>query len=272
MYFFVVLNREVCMNQQTEGSQCSHGTTLVLSDLHLGDLLCRAKLLLDFLGTRQFSTLILNGDIFADSEIVWRDLPASHKKVLIKIGALIRHGVCVIWIAGNHDEDIHEVLRRCSFFMEVSPSDFSVHKDSYSWMHGILPCVAVHGHQWNPLDQFNGWFTHLILWMFDILKRIDIVTGWRLTRCVSRNAFFWKRSNALVQKGGLNFAQENAKKIVFCGHTHDRMVVRVNDVIYVNTGCWTDRLPTAVMLTQTDVVLYVYSWKRRWIIRNHMPF
>lgn len=245
--------------------------TLVLSDLHLGDLFCRAKLLLPLLNRRYFARVILNGDIFADSEIVWKDLPVSHQNVLIKIGELIRQGVLVIWIPGNHDENLKEVLMQCAPFMNVRFSALLISKSSYEWMHGTMPCIALHGHIWNPLDQLNGWFTEFILWVFGILKKVDIVTGWRLTRLVSRNAFFWKRSNALVQQGALNFAQENSKKIVFCGHTHNRRMKRVDGMIYANTGCWTDRLPTALMLTERDIILYSYSWVKGWGVYARFP-
>ncbi|HAZ17039.1 MAG: Metallophosphoesterase [Parcubacteria group bacterium GW2011_GWA2_43_13] len=254
------------MNDQSAGD-----VTVVLSDLHLGDVLCRAKLLLDFLCNRHFSLLILNGDIFADSEIEWRDLPAYHKKVLVKIGELMRQGVRVVWVAGNHDLNIGEILRRCSGHMGIMDENLSMCTDSYAWEHERVSCIATHGHQWNPLDQLNGWFTILILLMFDFLKKIDVITGWRLTRLLSRNAFFWKRSNRLVQNGALKFTRKDNPEVVCCGHTHDRVLFKIDGVIYANTGCWTDRLPTALILTKSDIILYAYSWIHGWRVRAHIP-
>ena len=77
--------------------------TLILSDLHLGADMSRAREALRVLQENQYRRLILLGDIFAD--LNFGRLKKEHWKFLGYIRKLFnpkRH-VEVVWVEGNHD-------------------------------------------------------------------------------------------------------------------------------------------------------------------------
>jgi len=84
--------------------------TVIISDLHLGSEVSRAEDALEFLQTVQFRRLILLGDIFAD--LNFSRLTKEHWEFLGYIRKLSnpKHGVEVVWVEGNHDPGLTEVM------------------------------------------------------------------------------------------------------------------------------------------------------------------
>src|ERR1035438_5487861 len=77
--------------------------TLILSDLHLGAEMSRAREALRVLQESSYRRLILLGDIFAD--LNFGRLKKEHWKFLGYIRKLSnpKRNVEVIWVEGNHD-------------------------------------------------------------------------------------------------------------------------------------------------------------------------
>ena len=77
--------------------------TLILSDLHLGADMSRAREALRVLRENQYRRLILLGDIFAD--LNFGRLKKEHWKFLGFIRKLSnpKRNVEVVWVEGNHD-------------------------------------------------------------------------------------------------------------------------------------------------------------------------
>jgi len=84
--------------------------TVIMSDLHLGSEVSQAGAALAFLQSVRFKRLILLGDIFAD--LNFRRLTKEHWKFLGHIRKLSnpRHEIEVIWVEGNHDHGLTEVM------------------------------------------------------------------------------------------------------------------------------------------------------------------
>ena len=83
--------------------------SVFLSDVHLGSKDCRAKELLDFLAPVEADYLFLVGDI-VDFWSLRRSFywPQEHNDVLRMILAKAREGTQVIYVPGNHDDNIRE--------------------------------------------------------------------------------------------------------------------------------------------------------------------
>jgi UDP-2,3-diacylglucosamine pyrophosphatase LpxH len=83
--------------------------TIWISDLHLGSTQCQADVLLDFLKHNESEKLYLVGDIIdfwaLSKKMYW---PRDHNTVIQKILRKARHGTVVIYIPGNHDENVRE--------------------------------------------------------------------------------------------------------------------------------------------------------------------
>ena len=98
--------------------------TVWLSDVHLGSRACRVQLLLDFLRQTRCDTLYLVGDII-DLESLRESFfwPTAHTEVLRVLLNKSQEGTRVVYIPGNHDDDMRalvdtrignvEVLGRC---------------------------------------------------------------------------------------------------------------------------------------------------------------
>ncbi len=84
--------------------------TLILSDLHLGADMSRAREALRVLQENQFRRLILLGDIFAD--LNFGRLKKEHWKFLGYIRKLSnpKRRVEVVWVEGNHDHGLAPIM------------------------------------------------------------------------------------------------------------------------------------------------------------------
>src|SRR6266404_3812238 len=84
--------------------------TVIISDLHLGSDVSRAREALNFLRTRRFKRLILLGDIFSD--LNFRRLTKEHWQFLSHIRKLSnpKRNVEVVWVEGNHDQGLSQLM------------------------------------------------------------------------------------------------------------------------------------------------------------------
>ena len=84
--------------------------TLILSDVHLGSEISRARDALDLLKSTTFHRLILLGDIFND--LNFRRLKKEHWQFLSYIRKLSnpKRNVEVVWVEGNHDLGLSDLM------------------------------------------------------------------------------------------------------------------------------------------------------------------
>src|SRR5437016_5776701 len=111
--------------------------SILISDLHFGSPMCRARELQDFLKHIRVKTLILNGDIFED--LKFYRLQHWHWEAFGQIRKISDH--CkVVWIRGNHDEVDTKFM---SHLLGVKV------KGHYSWSVGERKFYATHGDRWD---------------------------------------------------------------------------------------------------------------------------
>jgi metallophosphoesterase superfamily enzyme len=84
--------------------------TLILSDVHLGAEISRARAATAMLKENSFRRLILLGDIFAD--LNFGRLKKEHWQFLGLIRKLSnpKRGIEVVWVEGNHDLGLTNVM------------------------------------------------------------------------------------------------------------------------------------------------------------------
>src|SRR5450755_2172845 len=121
--------------------------TLILSDVHLGADTSRAREATRVLKENRFKRLILLGDIFAD--LNFRRLTKEHWKFLGHIRKLSnpRHEIEVVWVEGNHDHGLTEVM---SHLVGIP-----VYQE-YSWAYAGKRHLAIHGHQFDSFAVANA--------------------------------------------------------------------------------------------------------------------
>jgi UDP-2,3-diacylglucosamine pyrophosphatase LpxH len=222
--------------------------TLILSDLHLGSELSRAEEARRMLRSRTFRRLILLGDVFCD--LNFRRLKKKHWNLLSYIRKLSspRRQVEVVWVEGNHDRGLTEVM---SHLVGVR-----VYQE-YSWRAAGLRYLAIHGHQFDRFLVDNaalsalGEFLHMHLQRFDSQRKV-------FTRFLDRQNSRWLHLSPKVASGAMAHARLRGADVVFCGHTHLAMRAEKDGVRYFNSGCWTGDDPTFITVNPHAVEIRSY--------------
>jgi UDP-2,3-diacylglucosamine pyrophosphatase LpxH len=223
--------------------------TLILSDLHLGADMSRAREALCVLRETNYRRLILLGDIFAD--LNFGRLKKEHWKFLGYIRKLSnpRRHVEVVWVEGNHDHGLAEVM---SHLVGVR-----VYQE-YQWDYHGLRHIAVHGHQFDGFSVNNvnlsywcGTLLYLQLQKWDSKNKV-------LTRFLDRLNTRWLRLSPKVAQGALAHARRQRADRIFCGHTHAALHKHEASTDYYNCGAWIDQRPTYITVGEQGVRIHEY--------------
>ena len=215
--------------------------TIWISDLHLGSTQCHSEMLLDFLKYNDSEKLYLVGDIIdfwaLSKKMYW---PREHNTVIQKILRKARHGTQVIYVPGNHDENVREYDNYVFGDIVVKNSDIHETVDGKRFL-------IVHGDEYDTIAQCHKWLAKLGSEGYDLLISIN-----RILRIVRRWIGF--RSNfslaAYVKfkvKNAVQFISDYEESIVstltdrdldgvICGHIHHAEIKEINGFMYVNTG------------------------------------
>ncbi len=215
--------------------------TIWISDLHLGSTQCHSEMLLDFLKYNDSEKLYLVGDIIdfwaLSKKMYW---PREHNTVIQKILRKARHGTQVIYVPGNHDENVREYDNYVFGDIVVKNSDIHETVDGKKFL-------IVHGDEYDTIAQCHKWLAKLGSEGYDLLISLN-----RMLRIVRRWIGF--RSNfslaAYVKfkvKNAVQFISDYEESIVstltdrdldgvICGHIHHAEIKEINGFMYVNTG------------------------------------
>jgi UDP-2,3-diacylglucosamine pyrophosphatase LpxH len=222
---------------------------VILSDLHLGSEISRACEALELLRSIRFQCLILLGDIFCD--LNFRRLKKEHWRFLSYIRKLSnpKRGVKVIWVEGNHDYGLTDVM---SHLVGVP-----VYKE-YTWESAGELNLAVHGHQ------FDNFMIQNYVWMNGLAGNLHLFIqklsseGRCLAQLLDRLNTKWQRLTPKVAKGALAYARSRGATRIFCGHTHQTIAVASNGVSYYNAGSWTNSQPSYITVLGKEININVY--------------
>jgi len=220
--------------------------TVIISDLHLGSDVSRAGEALHFLQSVQFKRLILLGDIFSD--LNFRRLTKEHWKFLGYIRKLSnpRHGVEVVWVEGNHDHGLAQVM---SHLVGVPVYQ------QYVWEHAGKRHLAIHGHQFDRFVINNFLLSEIGQLLYIYLQKFDLKNK-RFARYLDRLNTRWLRLSAKVADGALSYAKQGKAERIFCGHTHVPLHLERDGVDYYNSGAWVDAQCTYIAVTQEGVAIH----------------
>ena len=223
--------------------------TLILSDLHLGAEMSRAREALRVLQETSYRRLILLGDIFAD--LNFGRLKKEHWKFLGFIRKLSnpKRNIEVVWVEGNHDHGLTEIM---SHLVGVR-----VYQE-YQWDYRGLRHIAVHGHQFDGFSVNNvnlsywcGTLLYLQLQKWDSKNKA-------LTRFLDRLNTRWLRLSSKVAAGALAHARHHKAQRIFCGHTHAALHRSEAGTDYFNCGAWIDACPTYITVGEEGVKIHEY--------------
>lgn len=243
--------------------------TIWISDLHLGSTQCQASVLLDFLKFNESEKLYLVGDIIdfwaLSKKMYW---PTEHNTVIQKVLRKARHGTQVIYIPGNHDENVRNY--DSYVFGEILVKNSDIHTTSSG-----KKFLVVHGDEYDTIAQYHQWIAKLGSVGYDVLLEIN-----RMLRFFRR--LFGIQSNfSLAQfvkfkvKNVVQFISDYEESIVntlkkegldgvICGHIHHAEIKLIDDFLYVNTGDFVESC--SAIVEKTDGSLELVRWQDNSII------
>jgi UDP-2,3-diacylglucosamine pyrophosphatase LpxH len=223
--------------------------TLILSDVHLGSEVSRAREATALLADTNFRRLVLLGDIFSD--LNFRRLTSDHWKFLSRIRKLSnpKRKVEVVWVEGNHDQGLSQFM---SHLVGVPVYQ------RYVWEFEGKRHVAVHGHQFDCICRKNEWLGRVGERIFYEVQKLDRGSK-RLSRFIDRVNTRWLRMEVRVAEGAFLYARAGRVDRIFCGHTHVATHQSRHGIDYYNSGSWVNSNPTYLAIDEEGVRICEYQ-------------
>ena len=237
--------------------------TIWISDLHLGSTQCHADNLLDFLKYNESEKLYLVGDIIdfwaLSKKMYW---PRDHNTIIQKILRKARHGTQVIYVPGNHDENVRDYDNYVFGDIVVKNSDIHITASGQKFL-------VTHGDSFDTIARHHKWIAKLGSAGYDLLIQINrllrIVRRWlgiqsnfslsAFVKYKVKNAvqFMSDYENSIVQA----LKNENVDGVI-CGHIHHAEIKTIDNFWYVNTGDFVESC-TAIV-EHMDGTLQLLQW------------
>jgi len=198
---------------------------VILGDLHLGSGVCQHIKLISLLKTINTETLVLNGDVIDIDHL--KRLSKKDWKILSLLRKLSKN-TRIIYIRGNHDAKIAEIISELLGFEFKNNYDFICNDKKFHILHG---------------DEFDSFITN-----FPIIT--ELATGiyyyiqllspkkQELARVLKRRSKNFIKSCENTKKKAELYAKHNGYDFVICNHTHQEFISP--DSKYINTGCFTE--------------------------------
>ncbi|MGZ8227011.1 MAG: UDP-2,3-diacylglucosamine diphosphatase [Methylococcaceae bacterium] len=239
--------------------------TIWISDLHLGSTQCQADVLLDFLKYNDSAKLYLVGDIIdfwaLSKKMYW---PRDHNTVIQKVLRKARHGTQVIYIPGNHDENVRDYDDYV--FGDITVKNSDIHTTSSG-----KQFLVVHGDEYDTIAKYHQWIAKLGSKSYDFLLEIN-----RFLRMIRRifgiqshfslAAFIKFKVKNIVQfisdyeESIVSTLKNEGLDGVICGHIHHAEIKDIGGFLYVNTGDFVESC-TAIV-EHHNGVLELLKWQK----------
>jgi UDP-2,3-diacylglucosamine pyrophosphatase LpxH len=218
--------------------------TVFISDTHLGCKISQTESLLEFLKTVKTEKLYLAGDIIDITGLRRRFYwDSSHNAVIRRLLKMVKNGVTVIYIPGNHDHFIRDFNGLDFSGIQIKTSDIHETADSRR-------LLVIHG------DEFDGIMNEKMMWLYTVGDRCyDAAVA--LSRVINSAAGLfgveWSLSRYLKTKvknvvafinGFERLLARKARSMrldgVVSGHIHTAGLKVIDGVLCANCGCWTE--------------------------------
>jgi UDP-2,3-diacylglucosamine pyrophosphatase LpxH len=238
--------------------------SVFVSDVHLGSPDCRADELLRFLESIEVDYLFLVGDI-VDFWSLRRSLywPEAHNEVLRTLLAMAREGTKIIYIPGNHDENIREFCG--SLFGNVSIRRRYVH----STVDG-REFLVMHGDEFDSAVKCSRWLARFGATAYDFMMRINRgvnfsrralgLRHWSLATYLKLRLPNAVRYVEAFEHAAAQAALSRNLAGIVCGHIHRPGLRQIDGILCCNDGDWVESC-TALVETMSGELSLWYAEK-----------
>ncbi len=237
----------------------------IISDIHLGTYGCHAKELNKYLKSIAPKMLIINGDWFDIWNFSANHWPSEHTENVFLVLDLVRKGIPVYYITGNHDD----VVRRFSDFkidfLEIKDELILELDGKKHWIfHGDIFDLSVGGKA--------KWLAKLGGRSYDYLIRLNRLINFLRKQMQKEPIQLSKQIKDSVKKVvkkqvsdfeeiAIDHAINHGYDFVICGHVHKPQIREVKKeggaTIYLNSGDWVENC-TALEYNNGEWDLFYY--------------
>jgi len=214
--------------------------SLFISDIHLGNKNCQADKLLEVLKQYEFKNLFIIGD-FIDMTALKRKFywNQNHSTVIQKVLKLSRHDINVVYLIGNHDFYIRDLIKEGNINLgNILICDEYIYTTTKN-----EKILLVHG------DCFDGFVaTHKLLYLigdlgYELSMKINFIYN-KVRKLFGLNywsfsAYMKKRVKNIIKflteykKASMQLVKEKNCDSILMGHTHSPEIISGE---YYNTG------------------------------------
>ena len=248
-----------------ESEDGHHYRTIWISDIHLGTPGCHAYYLLDFLRTHRADTIYLVGDILDGWQLrngwYW---PQAHNDVVQKLLRHARKGTRIVYIPGNHDEQLRQ-------FVGMALGGIAIEEDFIHVTASGKRLLVTHGDLFDSVMRHARWLARLGSWLYEGLLKVN---RWLNVLRQRLGLPYWSMSQYVKHrvKNAVNFISdfervmtEEARRRgcdgVVCGHIHKAEVREIDGILYCNDGDWVESL--SALVETHDGALRLVHWRNR---------
>jgi len=236
--------------------------SVFISDVHLGSRDSRAAELLQFLASVEVEYLFLVGDII-DFWSLRRNFywPQQHNEVVRAILGKAREGARVIYVPGNHDDDMREFCGSVFGNLEIR------RKYVHSTVDG-RELLVMHGDEFDAAVKCSRWLAWLGSGAYELAMRLNrSVNGLRRVLGLP----YWSLANYLklrlknamryvdaFEQAAARAATQRKLHGIVCGHIHRPVVRDIDGVLYCNDGDWVENC--TALVEDLGGQLSMWSW------------
>jgi len=224
--------------------------TLILSDLHLGSRNCHAGLITEILERERFDRLILNGDTLHSINL--RKLTPKHWGILNWLRQLARSREMIL-LRGNHDHECDYTPSATGHpngdangtangeaaafgSNHVLPALLDVPMiEEYQLEIKCRPYAVLHGDRFDPTLK-NALASEMAGWCYQFAQKVNK----KLAKWLKKKSKRWSGVLEVMRRRSVAYARERGTDGIITGHTHFPEDLHIDDVHYLNTGCWTE--------------------------------
>ncbi|MGH8119327.1 MAG: UDP-2,3-diacylglucosamine diphosphatase, partial [Gammaproteobacteria bacterium] len=236
--------------------------SIFISDVHLGFAGCNAKYLLSFLRATRCDYLYLIGDIIdmwqMKKKLHW---PQAHNDVIRTILGKAKHGTRIIYVPGNHDEQLRDFEGIVLGNLEIHNEFIHITKDNKRFL-------IMHGDKFDGVVRHTNFLTHI----GGIFYRLSLGTSLGMSMVRRKLGFsYWSLAEVVRQKvnGGAKYidnfetalayaAMDYAVDGIISGHIHRPGISRVKDIVCCNCGDWVENC--SALVERHDGAMELMHW------------
>jgi UDP-2,3-diacylglucosamine pyrophosphatase LpxH len=234
--------------------------SVFVSDVHLGSRDCHARELLRFLDSIEVDYLFLVGDI-VDFWSLRRSFywPEDHNEVLRAILAKAKEGTRVVYVPGNHDENIREFCG--SLFGNVSIRRRFVHSTADG-----REFLVMHGDEFDSAVKCSRWLASFGATAYEFMMRLNRgvnfcrralgMRHWSLATYLKLRLPKAVRYVAAFETAAAQAARTRNLAGIVCGHIHRPEMRMIDGVLYCNDGDWVESCTALVEHPNGELALW----------------